>query len=115
MIFRVSPGNWKIWILNMSGNVIVDIDVPNPGMNYGSLIQGGGEVSSRNKLNDMGISDITSLLWKRLDDTWQSWYSWDYGTVDSPYWARGIQQDPNAYIKIGGNQGNPIPTDAPCP
>lgn len=116
MIYRVSPGNWKIKILNMSGYVLVEIDVSNPGMDYGLELQGTGEVHSVRKWNDMGVSNISSLLWRRFDGVWQSWGSWSEGIVDDPpYSINGIQYDPNAYIQVSGNQGNPIPTDAPCP
>lgn len=116
MIYRVSPGNWKIKILNMSGYVLVDLDVSNPGMDYGVTLQGTGEVHSLNRANDMGISDISSLLWMRQDGIWQPWGSWLPSIVDSPpYWISGIMQDPNVYLRVGGNQGNPVPTNAPCP
>ena len=103
-------------ILNMSGYVLVNLDVSNPGMDYGVTLQGTGEVHSLNRANDMGISDISSLLWMRQDNIWQPWGSWVVSRVDNPpYWITGNPNDPNAYMRVGGNQGNPVPPDAPCP
>jgi hypothetical protein len=79
-------------------------------------LQGTGEVHSLNRANDMGISDISSLLWMRQDNIWQPWGSWVVSRVDNPpYWITGNPNDPNAYMRVGGNQGNPVPPDAPCP
>jgi hypothetical protein len=84
-------------------------------MSVGSIIQAVGEVDSPNKLNDMGIAGVLSLKYKRADGIWIAWNGWDQAVIDSPYRVVGVPPDSNNNIQISGNNGNPIPTDAPCP
>jgi hypothetical protein len=116
IIYRISSGNWKLQIANTSGLVLVDINISNPGMNYGTQIQAVGEVDSPNKLNDMGVSGLLSLKWRNSSSIWYYWNGWTKGVEDNPpYHVVGVTGDPNNNVQVYGNNGNPVPPGAPCP
>lgn len=114
-ITKVSDGNWKLQIMQTNGTVIVDSDIPNPGMNSGNAIQALGEVDSLAKINDMGVSGLLSLKWRNQSGVWSLWNGWDSDTQDSPYGLMPITLDPDNNIQVFGNNGTPIPPQSPCP
>ncbi len=115
MIEKISDGNWRLRIMETNGIVIVQEDISNVGMDSGSIIQAVGEVDSVGKLNDMGVSGLVSLKWKS-QSTWFYWGGWNLGVQDyPPYRIVGVTADPNNNVQISGNNGNPVPPDAPCP
>lgn len=115
IIERTSPGNWKLWINRTDGSVLVTVDIPNAGFDYGDRVQAGAEVDSPTRTNDMGVSSIRSLHWMDIGGSWHAWNGWGPGTIDSPYHIDELPPDVDNDVIVYGNNGNPIPPEAPCP
>lgn len=102
--------------MTTNGVVIVSVDISNPGMNSGIGIQTVGEVHSISIQNNMGVKRILSLKWREVNPSWHYWNGWNFGVRDYPPNAIvGLQPDPNNNVQVSGNNGNPIPPNAPCP
>jgi hypothetical protein len=115
-IEKVTDGLWSLTIMELNGIVIVSEFISNGGMNVGTKIQVSGEVSSPAKLNDLGISDVTSLKWKMANGNWSYWNSWDYGVYEPPpYYIENLPPFDFNNVRARGNNGNPVPPSAPCP
>jgi hypothetical protein len=117
MIDKVTDGNWRLQILKTDGTVIYSQNISNPGMNSGTLLQAVGEVDSPTEINDMGVSGILSLKWREsTPGIWHMWNGWVPGVIDyPPYQIVGLPSDPGNNVQVYGNNGNPIPPNAPCP
>jgi len=115
-IEKYTDGLWTLFIMQTNGTVIYSTYIDNPGMNYGTRIQVSGELNSPFKLNDLGISEVTSLKWKMVNGNWGYWNWWEEGVIENPpYQVVGIPPDINNNVRLSGNNGNPIPPGAPCP
>jgi hypothetical protein len=116
MIEKVSDGNWLLRIMNTNGVVIYQTNINNPGMNSGVRLQAVGEVNSPQQLNDLGVSGILTLRWQMSNLIWSNWDGWTLGINDNPpYVIQGVLPDESNNVQIFGNNGNPVPPDAPCP
>lgn len=115
-IEKYTDGLWTLYIMQTNGTVIYSTYIANPGMNYGRRIQVSGELNSPRKMNDLGISDVTSLKWKMVNSNWSYWNGWHEGIIDNPpYQVIGILPDVNNNVRLSENNGNPIPPGTPCP
>ncbi|GEM_PF-5290952 len=115
-IVKVSDGQWRLRIFTTGGLLLKTVDISNPGLNSGTMLQAVGEVHSPNSQQDMGVSGITSLKWRKSDGTWRPWNGWTKGVEDNPpYHVVAVPSDPNNAVQVYGNNGNPVPPGAPCP
>lgn len=115
-IEKHTDGLWTLYIMQTNGTVIYSTYIDNLGMNYGTSVQVSGEVNSPAKLNDLGISNVTSLKWKMVNGNWGYWNGWVPGIVNfPPYWVEGIAPDGSNNVCLSGNNGSPVPPNAPCP
>jgi len=116
LIEKITDGQWSLQIITTSGYVIFNTNINNPGLNFGTKIQATGEVNSVSKLNDMGVAGLLYLKWKMANSNWSYWNGYTNGVVNfPPYQIVGVPPDPSNNVQISGNNGNPIPPDAPCP
>jgi len=113
-IAKVSDGYWNISYKDLNGSLIYETTLHNPGMDSATLVQAVGEVESLNAINDMGVSNMVDLKFRNTSNIWYSWNGWA-SLKDIPYHIVGITSDPSNNLQVYGNNGNPVPPNAPCP
>ena len=79
-IISYQNGTWNLKIAELNGTVLIDDNIPQTYMTYGTELRAMGEVYSYNKINDMGVSGVLNL--KYMDAT-NTWYDWGSHSVSS--------------------------------
>lgn len=115
-IYRnAASGSWQLWIGDLSGLQLYSVGIPNPGFDSGTRLSAAGETHSPNHLNDMGIAGIRLLKWRDASGNWFSWNGMDFVRKDRPYQIKESSPYDGNSAQVSGNNGNPVPPNAPCP